>query len=525
MLFLLGVASGRAKIDWFTANVKISRSLSQKNCYRTFGVVDVLRGGVLHNINDVDNSQDNVVDEQEKEEALDKSSVTDKSTSPSTASTASLVSALLGMLFSTFHRTQSMLAAAFVTENEADLSLTQCVLNKFGRMYQAAISPPMNELECHEESQYANTPVDDGQVLTDIPATLAHDFGLHISTHYGVNASRYDNGMPPATPIHGGTLKDALESARQEARCLLVLIPASKPHRNVVDTSALTSFLSAEVAILTEERPLPQSKKNNVNTGSFLLWSAKATSSEASLALKRFAKLGGVQIHKHRPLLLVVYPATVLDKMTGTVQTVPKVLAQHHCSPPPTATKMVDWLIAIRERHSREYMKLRKVRQESIWTKERTADYQDSAMRDAENRLRHEQAKRDHMAAEKVREERLNAILTRREELRSTIPDEPDASTPEVKTVALRFANGQTGQRRFAPSTKLTDLFNWVDAMFDLERETVVLVSMNGKQSFEWINKSDDIPTLEEAGFGKMVGLRVTIKKKETDDKVDIISD
>ena len=115
-------------------------------------------------------------------------------------------------------------------------------------------------------------------------------------------------------------------------------------------------------------------------------------------------------------------------------------------------------------------------------------------------------------------EEHQQAVLTRRSELRKSLPDEidDDGDDAVVITIALRFADGRTGQRRFASDSSLRDVFNWVDAMFELERETVILQTMNGKQAFEWDDKGDgdnNMPTLEEAGLGKKVGLRVIEKK------------
>jgi len=93
------------------------------------------------------------------------------------------------------------------------------------------------------------------------------------------------------------------------------------------------------------------------------------------------------------------------------------------------------------------------------------------------------------------------------------LPPEPtDSDQMAVKTVALRFADGRTGQRRFAATARTNDLLDWVDAVFGMERETVQLVTLNGKVSLEW-NEDDKGTTLEEAGLGKMVGLRVTEKK------------
>ena len=258
-----------------------------------------------------------------------------------------------------------------------------------------------------------------------------------------------------------------------------------------------------------------------------MLWSAPPGSSEAAAALKRFQRSGsgvGVQTTnskgRKRPILLVAYPASTLSKTAGSGKTVvrPQLLAQHHCTPPPAADALAAWLNALRQRHQPLYRKLQKRRQEVQWAQERAAGYKGSAAADAAA-----QKRREEEAAERKRQERANeaqkaAIQARRDALRAALPPEVDSTTKGVRTVALRFADGRTGQRRFAPDASLADVFNWIDALFEMERETITLWTMNGKQSFEWKDgddgDDDGMPTLAEAGLGPMVGLRVMERKK-----------
>lgn len=115
--------------------------------------------------------------------------------------------------------------------------------------------------------------------------------------------------------------------------------------------------------------------------------------------------------------------------------------------------------------------------------------------------------------------ERLESIQRRREELRLTLPEEPPPSDDvHVITIALRFADGRTGQRRFMDDTRVDVLFNWVDVEFEMERENVILTTMNGQQSFEFSGETTtdggDESTLGSAGFRRMMGLRVMEKKE-----------
>ena len=104
------------------------------------------------------------------------------------------------------------------------------------------------------------------------------DFGIVLAFLYGVQASRYDSNNSndtnstttlTTTPVQGGSLQDALERARQEARLLLVLLPAGKPGQaktNAADVAAVTSFLSAPVAAAAEQPARTKSKKQKGST-------------------------------------------------------------------------------------------------------------------------------------------------------------------------------------------------------------------------------------------------------------------
>ena len=52
-------------------------------------------------------------------------------------------------------------------------------------------------------------------------------------------------------------------------------------------------------------------------------------------------------------------------------------------------------------------------------------------------------------------------------------------------------------------------VFDWIDAVHRLEREKVTLSTMNGSKSFRY-KEGEDL-TLEEAGVGRMVVLRVDL--------------
>jgi len=177
---------------------------------------------------------------------------------------------------------------------------------------------------------------------------------------------------------------------------------------------------------------------------------------------------------------------------------------------------MSAWLNALRKRHAKEFAILQKHAKEAVLFQERQEGYRSSVQSDLERQERERREEIERAAHEAEEERRLEAIAKRRKELLESLPEEPPKDgTLDVVTIALRFADGKQsgGQRRFLSSTPMGTVFNWVDAMFEMERETITLTTMNGQSSFEWEEHADT--TLQEAGIGRMTGLRVLHKKKE----------
>jgi hypothetical protein len=329
--------------------------------------------------------------------------------------------------------------------------------------------------------------------------TRNSDFGEFLSSSYRVNSSRAEVERP--SPVLGGNIVDALKASRANGRLLLVLIPASKPGELQADTGAIEAFLSAEVSSVAEKKA-----RKGQTTGSFTLWSAKAGSPEAIAAIKRLKAQPTGSKGQKRPILVVAYLAQVIDKQ-GISRMVPRLLAQHHCSPPPSAEMMVAWLNALRKRHAKQYTMMHTELRELGLHKERVEGYKGSVQSDIGRQERELQKREERLARENAEKKRQAAVQERRQMLLESLPNEPGSEVADAKTVALRFSDGRSGRRRFASSEALGTIFDWVDAMFDLERETVVLTTMNGQNSFTY-----DVSemTLAEAGLSKMIGLRVS---------------
>ena len=189
-------------------------------------------------------------------------------------------------------------------------------------------------------------------------------------------------------------------------------------------------------------------------------------------------------------------------------QIAPKVLAQHHCNPPLKAESMASWMNALRKRHGKQYEVMQTEFTELQLYKERKEGYIDSVQSDNQRKAKEAQEEAERKAKEVKEAARQAEIDARRQELEQSLPEDIKSGS-NVKKIALRFPDGRTGQRGFASDQPLTVLFNWVDAMFEIERETVVLTTLNGKQTFSW-EGDENTTTLEDAGLNKMTAFRVS---------------
>jgi len=143
------------------------------------------------------------------------------------------------------------------------------------------------------------------------------------------------------------------------------------------------------------------------------------------------------------------------------------------------------------------------------YLRERTDGYKKSVHENQALAEKEREEKELQLAQEQAEQERTRALEQRRKELLESLPAEPDShEQTNVIIVALRFGDGRSGRRRFFDSVEMDVLFNWVDAVFGLAREEVVLTTMTGHKRFTF--QGDSGLTLKGAGFGKMVGMRVS---------------
>lgn len=194
-------------------------------------------------------------------------------------------------------------------------------------------------------------------------------------------------------------------------------------------------------------------------------------------------------------------------------------LVQHHCNPPPSPEAMATWMNELRKRHAKEYVIMQKDLREAQISKERQEGYKESIQSDVERKIREKKQEEERLAKEKAEKERLEALEVRRKEFLESLPEEPGREVKDAITLSVRHSNGQSDKRRFDPDTQLSVVFNWVDAVFEVERELVVLATMNGKQSFSWEDVEEK--TLKEAKLGRMVGFRISEKKVDDEKQQD----
>ena len=499
-----------------------------------------LRGGSSDAEGDEDDDEEEEYDNDEEEEEEE-----EESDSALEERTTLLVSGQKGssviqqtlrfvgrLTVKTFRMTARILSAALSgdeEEEEADSNQQTTVWTKItrtlGRMWKAAFSPDFASSDEEDAAQDLQTAaqgdydedegtmdVDDSSKATTTAQRPEPDFGAFLAKSYQAKATRYSDtdGEDVASsvlPVLGGTLMDALRVARSQSRLLLVLIPSARPGKSKLDVTAVQSFLSKDVADMAEKRA-----RKKETGGSFLLWSCKAGSPEAVVATKRLQAQPTNQKGQKRPILMAVYPAQILSASKATL--VPKSLAQHHCSPPPSPEIMVAWLNALRKRHAKQYASMQLEAKEMKYYKERKEGYKDSIQSDKERQDREKRQEQERLAKEKAERERQEALHQRREMLRESLPDEPSKGDANTKTISLRLPDGQSKQRRFASNVELSVVFDWADVDFEMERETLVLTTMNGKKTFSWDN--DKEMSLQDAGIGRMTGLRVLQKQDAT---------
>merc|ERR1712238_424552 len=185
-------------------------------------------------------------------------------------------------------------------EEEEDSDATNTVFNNFDVEGRKDVNANANDNEEEEEETTNN----DDKV---------DDFGTYLAKNYYVE----DRRTTSENDLHilGGSLYNALQTARQKARMLIVFIPSEKPKSEswfgggktkYNDQIAIKSILSGEVARAANKKAR---KKVEADLGSFVIWGCKSGSSEAISAIKRLKIKATSTTGEKRPILCAVYPS------------------------------------------------------------------------------------------------------------------------------------------------------------------------------------------------------------------------
>jgi hypothetical protein len=303
---------------------------------------EVVEGETVQEEEGGEEGDDDVENEEEEEEdeeglgSLDVSEVIEKALSVSTRVLKVVGKITLQVIQTTSQAVQRAIQAGMsgdeeeeevAGDEEEEVTIVVKIMRIAKRMIRAALTPPPTSDEDGDDEgtndESDDTPVtksteDDGEENkgTDTSSDRGSDLGSFLSKVYGVTDDRDDSGPL----VLGGTLTEALEVARSQARLLVVFLPSAKPPSSKkqqsstqsADQEALTSILSQPVSQAAQKK----ARKSGTTTGSFVVWGAKFGSSEATMAIKRLKVKATIAAGSKKgsgkpPMLLVVYPNLV----------------------------------------------------------------------------------------------------------------------------------------------------------------------------------------------------------------------
>jgi hypothetical protein len=319
------------------------------------------------------------------------------------------------------------------------------------------------------------------------PEAAADEFVAWLDSKYGARVAPEDSRIDGecsgldscldsvlSANIKSGPLPPTVKSARSSARLILLYIPS---------TSATPTSLQAERSLAASVRSYAQSNPSAVVHGI-----------RRSHATKLLSSLSPVKLPSHPgPLLLVLTPPL------SSRSTKAAVAAQHHCNPPPSVSDISSWVKVLKKRHGGHLKKIRLANQEEEFGRERERNYRDGRVKD-------EERKKLEIEAKERQEERQEFVEARREKLREGLADEPKNGPEDGDVVTVRVeCSGRDERRRFSRDATMSDIFDWIDVTFEVEREKVQLAG-GGK---EFTYKDFNEKSLKEIRAPKMWALKM----------------
>jgi len=416
---------------------------------------------------------------------------------------------ILAMQRATKAGIETAFSSATDVESEGEESSSSSFISKLSTivnaMWKAALNNSVEDTNTDTSTIAISTKK---EKLKDTTNTNIKDMGDYLASTY-----KTASASSSSTAILGGSLSDALRTCRSQARLLVAFIPASKPNssksKTAFDVTCIDSLRSDEVAQAI------QAKK-----GSYVLWAAKYGSPEAIQAAKRLrTSHAAASSKKNLPTLVVAYPSQVLDKKSGKIKIHPKLLAQHHCNPPPNPTTFASFLKALRKRHSSHIKSMRAQLREAELHAERKSNYAQSMQLDSQREEKEAKAQAEETARLEEEKDRIRKLKERRQAFLKALGEEPEAEEKGVVTVALRLADGRNAQRRFGEEENMEIIFNWVDALFEWDRELVQVTTMRGDNKLEWSDSSGSTIGEYAGSNTKMLGLRISLKKEDIENE------
>lgn len=251
-----------------------------------------------------DDEEEGRVDGEENQRMQKKSSPRD----------SSLLLSIAQSVFATTKMAISIVASAFAPLSKADPKIEASVAGRCMSVLKSAFNAVLNPTGTESKATYQKVHESMVPKTSCASDSSSSDFGSYLSQAYGVTDGRGASEGSSPSPILGGSLSDALKIARSNARLIVILIPSSPPHKKGKeqnsDRKAIASFLSSETS-----RAAKKKARNNAETAAFVLWGAKAGSSEATTAMKLLKVKPTSAKGNKRPVLLVAYPAQVSTMM------------------------------------------------------------------------------------------------------------------------------------------------------------------------------------------------------------------
>ena len=255
-----------------------TKSLHDRTCSKNYPSLLTIRGG-----GQTDDDEEEYDDETNNE-----------SSNSIILQALTILLSIIGNIILTIHRVIS--TGLSELKSEQALSISK-LIHVFNSMIQAIFMDPNDDKDAiHSDDK----DLEEESKINAKSSSVTSDFGDYLIKTYNIELpplpAEHDeedemNGekdmKQSSISIQGGSFTKAMEYARSQGRLLVIFIPCSthpKSGGSLHDQTAITSILSPEVSYIAERKAR---KKGSSSGGSFCVWSTRADSPEAIMAIKR----------------------------------------------------------------------------------------------------------------------------------------------------------------------------------------------------------------------------------------------